>query len=106
MEKGIVPLMITASEFFVPVPVLSFFFWGGVLVMGSSARRHSTHSKEANFAILLSQERQNSKAKKGITVLGRVINPDYQGIFDCFSTMVVRNMYGVQGIFGASMSCD
>lgn len=44
--------------------------------MGSSARGHSKHSKEANFVIPLSQERQNSKAKK---VLGGVTNPDYQG---------------------------
>lgn len=44
--------------------------------MGSSARRHSKHSKEANFVTPLSQERQNSKANQ---VLGGVTNPDYQG---------------------------
>ena len=103
MENGIVPLTITPSDplgkFLLPVPI-TLGSAGlevlaperGVLLPGATTNislNWKLRLPPGHFGLLMPLKK---KKKKGITVLGGVIDPDYHGKLDYLFTMVVSKI--------------
>lgn len=77
VEKGMVLLLLLVTKFLLPVLVLVPD--RGMLLPGAASNKHSTEleAQTCSWSLWVSMP-LSDQAKKGITVLGGLIDPDYQ----------------------------